>query len=309
MSATAGSTFRRHRRPFRDAAREPTRSELLELLRRLYGPGIPRHKGSPYAGSPLDDAELVLHELAHATQIPGELPMRPGRMRPSWLSMTQDLKSIPRWLADRHEIRAVAITLGASRRLRLPLEWGCLVEAGAHNSYKAYKHMLRFERCVERAERTLAVRRGVQQVLEIVDQAWSRARHTGVGTRHVACLSGGVPGHAMKQGGDVDPEEARSLTRGRHKHREDRQPKRETRIKAKAAACQVCRGRAYQVPAGQNCTGCGRRRNVNVCPGCGGLPERVEGKECVHCGTAAGKNQEYQHEPRRTSSAGWGSNL
>lgn len=90
----------------------------------------------------------------------------------------------------------------------------------------------------------------------------------------------------------------------KHKHPPLGRPRAEMRIKSKAAACEVCRGRAYQVPAGQNCAGCGRRRNANTCPGCGGLPERVEGSQCKDCGTPAGKNPEF-HYPTLRRAVPW----
>jgi len=77
-------------------------------------------------------------------------------------------------------------------------------------------------------------------------------------------------------------------------------------VKAKHAACPVCRGLRYKIPAGTPCSGCARTRDTKFCSECAGLPERVEGTACRECGTAAGKNAEYKHEPRRTSSSGWG---
>jgi hypothetical protein len=82
--------------------------------------------------------------------------------------------------------------------------------------------------------------------------------------------------------------------------------KRAYNIKAKDKACPVCRGLRYQITDGAPCAGCGRMRDTKVCPGCAGLPERVEGKTCIGCGTAAGKNPEYRFEPQRRSSSGWG---
>jgi len=171
--------MKRVRRAFKNAARKPTRTELIALLRRLHGPRLPRFDGSPYEGTRFDAAELVLHELAHASQIPGELPIRPGRMSPSWDRMHGYVeKKLPRSVADWHEVRAVAIVLGACRSLRLPLERHRLVAAGAKNSYsyKLWKDRKRFDRRVSIVENTEAVRTRVQQVLDIVDQAWARKR-------------------------------------------------------------------------------------------------------------------------------------
>lgn len=169
--------MKRVRRPFKNAARKPTRTELIALLRRLHGPRLPRFDGSPYEGTRFDAAELVLHELAHASQIPGELPIRPGRMYPSWDRMHDYVeKKLPRAVADWHEVRAVAIVLGACRSLRLPFERHRLVRVGAKNSFKLWKDRKRFDRRVSMVEDTHAVRTRVQQVLDILDQAWARRR-------------------------------------------------------------------------------------------------------------------------------------
>jgi hypothetical protein len=170
---------KRIRRPFKYAARKPTRTELIALLRRIHGPKLPRFDGSPYAGTRFDAAELILHELAHASQIPGALPVRHGRMHPSWDEMHDYLeKKLPRAVADWHEVRAVAIVLGASRSLRLPLERYRLVTVGAKNSYsyKLYKDRKRFDHRVSMVENSQAVRVRVQRVLDILDRAWARRR-------------------------------------------------------------------------------------------------------------------------------------
>ena len=82
-------------------------------------------------------------------------------------------------------------------------------------------------------------------------------------------------------------------------------PTREIKIKKERSACPVCRGRLYRIPAGAPCAGCKKNRNTNVCPGCGGMPERVEGAACVDCGTPAGKNAEYETPKRSYGSVKW----
>lgn len=83
-----------------------------------------------------------------------------------------------------------------------------------------------------------------------------------------------------------------------NKHKANRGAERsEVHRRRASEVCLVCDNRPYKIPAGELCSGCNRRRNINFCPGCGGLPERVKGPTCSHCGTVAGKNHEYTHPP------------
>lgn len=100
-------------------------------------------------------------------------------MHPSWDRMNNYLRTqMPRVVADWHEVRAVAIVLGAARSLRLPLDRYPLVRAGKRNSFNPKLHKSRdmFDRRVSIVENTAAVRSRVQQVLDIIDRAWTR-RH------------------------------------------------------------------------------------------------------------------------------------
>lgn len=169
---------KRIRRPFRHAPRKPTRRELFDLLRRIHGPDIPYYMGSPYAGTRLDDVELILHELGHATQIDGEFPVELGNMGPSWERMHAYLKALGKRVgddvADGHEIRTIAIVLGLARTLRLPFSRDLLTNAGARNSFTKELHMdpKKFAREVESVEHSAAVRAGIQDVLDLLDRAW-----------------------------------------------------------------------------------------------------------------------------------------
>lgn len=167
---------RRIRRPFIGAPRKPTRRELLGLFQRIYGPKVSEFEGAPYQGTRFNHAELILHELAHATQVPGEIPVRRGGMGPSFERMQEYLwRNSMRALADRHEMKAVAIAIGVVRRLRLPLARERLVSSGARNcrSWDLAKDHRRFARDVERAENTPAVWFGVQYILDLLDAEWS----------------------------------------------------------------------------------------------------------------------------------------
>ena len=168
---------RRIRRPFRTAPRRPTLSEVVALLRRLYGPQVPYFPSSPYVDTRWDPAELILHELAHATQLDREVLIRRGGMGPSWERMNARLfEDDRRALADRHEVRTIAIEIGVARRLRLPFDPARLLSSGGKNCrcWDLAKDYKRFGRNVARASRTPAVWFGIQYVLDLLDAEWLR---------------------------------------------------------------------------------------------------------------------------------------
>lgn len=143
----------------------------MALLKTVYGPEIPEYVGSAYAETRYDHAELVLHELSHAVQIQG-LEIVPGKMSPGWDIADRYIKRLSKGLADRHEIRAIATTIRVAKSLRLPFERHRLIYAGTLNSMAFKWNDIRFDRAVALAERTPAVRRGTQQILDLLDRAW-----------------------------------------------------------------------------------------------------------------------------------------
>jgi len=89
-------------RPFRGVKRPPRR-QLIALLRELYGSDIPTYPGSPYSGTPLNHAEIVLHELAHMTQFGLEPSLYVGRMKCTWDMMLDGIRALPKLEADWHD--------------------------------------------------------------------------------------------------------------------------------------------------------------------------------------------------------------
>lgn len=165
----------RIRRPFRLAGRKPTRPELTRLLCWVYGSPVPQYAGSPYQETKLDPVEIVLHELAHMTQIPGLFPPELGNMAPTWDVMMDHLnKRVPKEVADEQEIRTIAIVLGAARSLRLPLSRYRLVASGARNSHLLHSDVKTFDARVAQAEADRAVRCDVQRVLDLLDEVWQK---------------------------------------------------------------------------------------------------------------------------------------
>jgi hypothetical protein len=189
--------------PFQSSRGKPGRVQLVRLLRRLYGPGIPTYPGSPYAGTALNDAELVLHELAHMTQFDFEGRVPVGDMEPTWQVMFDATDEMAEEDADQHEVEAVAIVLLASGALGLPLARIPLVKAGARNTAQLRSEPTKFDALVSEAEGAPAVRSAADQVVALIDLTWEREpRPHGVRTRRgpsvaapaIPCLAGGERG-------------------------------------------------------------------------------------------------------------------
>lgn len=179
-SSRATGSRKRLRRPFGGSPRAPTRAELRALVCRVYGPRLPSYFGSPFEGTRNDAFELVMHELAHFAQLPA-VKFVPGRgERASDVAFDLLVKK-GNVLADRHEVRAIAVTLMVARALRLPLERRSLVVSGARNSQLLNGFGPRprinreddFERLVALATRTPAVRRATQTILDLLDREWA----------------------------------------------------------------------------------------------------------------------------------------
>lgn len=171
-------------RPFQTSPRKPTRADLIQLLRRLYGPGIPTYPGSPYEGEKINDAELVLHELAHMTQFAFEAPVPVGDMEPTWKTMKDGLDEMSDEDADSHEVNAITIVLLVSRVLKLPLARDLLIDAGARNSLLLHNNTRKFAALVTEAEANPTVRALADQVLALIDMQW--AAQTGGGGGNTA---------------------------------------------------------------------------------------------------------------------------
>jgi hypothetical protein len=117
----AKSPLPRLYKPFRDVHAKPTRRELINLLRRIYGPGIPWFMGSAYEGHALNDAELILHELAHMTQFDFGKRIPVGAMEPTWKMIFDRTEAMAEDDADDHEVHAITVELLTSEALGLPL--------------------------------------------------------------------------------------------------------------------------------------------------------------------------------------------
>lgn len=109
--------------------------ETLRALRLIWGGDIPAYPGSPAEDSPLDDAELILHELGHQLLIRHTL--RPGCIYDDYEVVAAHLESIEEnvgYMCDFHEMRAVAIELVAAKKLGLRINHGNVIENSADNT-------------------------------------------------------------------------------------------------------------------------------------------------------------------------------
>jgi len=116
----------------------------VRVFRKIWGPGIEemQFEGAPYADQAVNDAELVLHELAHQTLLPPNYTFSPGRMEKNDAFFTVqkyivNLKSP--FLQDLHEIKAIAIELVVSNKIGLGLDLDELLHAARINT-KMFKY-------------------------------------------------------------------------------------------------------------------------------------------------------------------------
>lgn len=133
--------------------------------------------------------ERILHEWGHAVQL-ACWALRP--LREGWeveVLVTEHLERQSGFLAERNEIRAIAITVGVARAVGLPITLGPLAWSAVQNSrllcdgdpavkrrrLRSHERTDLFERLASRAGRTPAVRRGVQEILDLLDREWPKA--------------------------------------------------------------------------------------------------------------------------------------
>jgi hypothetical protein len=120
-------------------------------LCQIWGPELPAFNSSPMFGTPLDTAEIVLHELAHQTLMPLGMTFSPGMMSKNQPQRSLDafetvndwLGHLPAYRRDLHEIRAIAIELLAGKKLHLPLDEKRITDSGWRNSHIKFRALIR----------------------------------------------------------------------------------------------------------------------------------------------------------------------
>jgi hypothetical protein len=145
------------------------KERLVELFRKMYGyQYIPRYDGSPYDEHPLDDAELVLHELAHQTLMPDGLCFAPGYMRDAVEVVGYHIEALANWQRDLNEIKALAIEFVVSKRLGLGLDQYIIARNSVKNTecFGSESDFGRFVLAIRQAKRTLGVQCRADTIIE-----------------------------------------------------------------------------------------------------------------------------------------------
>lgn len=167
----------------------PTKKQLRELkrlervsvlMRSIWGPGYRslRFIGSPHEGEVVEDTESILHELAHQTLMPSEQVFSPGAMDHSfnWIGQYIDGRSL--YLQDLHEIKAVAIELLVSRRMRLRLNTHGIIRFAKRNTELFQRQPVkRLEKLIRRAMRLPHIQHRADTLMVFI--AEQRKAHNG----------------------------------------------------------------------------------------------------------------------------------
>ena len=143
--------------------------EKIELFRKFYGyQHIPHYDGSPHQHDQVDDAELVLHEVAHQALCPDDYHFESGHMRDATEIVGYYIEQLSNWQQDLNEIRALAIEFIVNRRMGLGLDRIRIIENAAKNTscYRADKDLARFDRAIRMAERTFKVQFHADTIIE-----------------------------------------------------------------------------------------------------------------------------------------------
>jgi len=112
----------------------PRLQRTVQVLMCIYGPAVPRSVDAPHNDTPLEQAEAILHELAHQTLLPKEYTFTPGKMASAHTIVHGYLHSLPFAEQDEHEIRAMAIELLVTRRLRMKVKRKELLKYSQENT-------------------------------------------------------------------------------------------------------------------------------------------------------------------------------
>ena len=149
----------------------PKKERVVELLRKMYGyQYIPHYIGSPYEKHPLDDAELVLHELAHQSLMPAssDYVFAPGYMKDAMDVVGNYIHGLPLWKQDLNEIRALAIEFDVSKRLGLGLDQHIIALNAAINTwhFKKESDFGRLVLAIRRAKGTFTVQFHADTIVE-----------------------------------------------------------------------------------------------------------------------------------------------
>jgi hypothetical protein len=139
----------------------------LNRIKRAYGPNIPSFLGSPHEGEPEDAAEIALHELSHAQLLGIKLPQPPEEKSELYYRVEQRLDSLPRWLSDLNEIRAIAVELRTLHLLDLKFRTIRIRNSG-HRNMLIHISIGKFNSLVNRAQRTKKCQTAASTLLALI---------------------------------------------------------------------------------------------------------------------------------------------
>jgi hypothetical protein len=151
-------------------------SRTVELFRKIWGrdhEGL-RFLGSPHEGDYRNDAELILHELAHQAIIPSTTHFAVGYLRDAWEEVAEYISMRPVWEQDMHEIYAIAVELGVGQRLRMRLHRHHIVKNSMRNlqmdGLKRCNPKI-YRRFIRRASKLERVQFAVDMIVGLVEKA------------------------------------------------------------------------------------------------------------------------------------------
>lgn len=149
-------------------------TRTTEVFREIWGedPKYMRFIGSPHEGEITDDAEIILHELAHQTLLPKTITFNPRYMGyKAWGEVNKHIDSLKlHSLQDLHEIKALAIELLVSRRLRLGIRLGQLSASAKSNTQLFKRRRTHLERLVVKATKLQSVRSRADSIVYFITQ-------------------------------------------------------------------------------------------------------------------------------------------
>lgn len=111
--------------------------EALRSVANAYGGWISSRIGSAHEGTSQDQAEMILHELAHASLL--GIPLRYGQCRQDFSRHTIDLRirqasKRRKIIGDLHEVFATAVEMLTADSLGINLDESALLWSGTRNS-------------------------------------------------------------------------------------------------------------------------------------------------------------------------------
>lgn len=155
---------------------------INRVFKKIWGPNVKDilFEGSPHEGETLNAAEIITHELAHQTLMPAGYVFPPGSMEKSsaWSQVQEYLGLLrPRFLADVHEVKALAISLLVSDVLKMGLSEDKLLNSALLNTqFFRYHKVERLARAVNKAKKLKSIQFKAEMIVYLFDETRRRNR-------------------------------------------------------------------------------------------------------------------------------------